>query len=224
MNFADIIIPVSLPNLFTYFIPEELEESIFIGCRVIVPFGKNKLYTGIVKKIHHLPPKEYQAKGIEHVLDNHPIVLQNQLKLWDWIADYYMANIGDVMQMALPSGFKLVSETKILLSDNIVNFDELKKIDGVNYVKFFIKSPIEMKFNDIEMSADKRAQMINNFEAKFGKGNVVFDEVSGFFKINADKVIIASSDEKLVDWKFLTIDNPRMKMMLEKVIPSELLN
>ena len=125
MNFADIIIPVSLPNLFTYFIPEELEESIFIGCRVIVPFGKNKLYTGIVKKIHHLPPKEYQAKGIEHVLDNHPIVLQNQLKLWDWIADYYMANIGDVMQMALPSGFKLVSETKILLSDNIVNFDEL---------------------------------------------------------------------------------------------------
>ena len=54
MNFADIIIPVSLPNLFTYFIPEELEESIFIGCRVIVPFGKNKLYTGIVKKIHHL--------------------------------------------------------------------------------------------------------------------------------------------------------------------------
>ena len=107
---------------------------------------------------------------------------------------------------------------------SFINFDELKKIDGVNYVKFFIKSPIEMKFNDIELTIDKRTQMINNFEAKFGKGNVVFDEVSGFFKINAEKVIIASSDEKLVDWKFLTIDNPRMKMMLEKVIPSELLN
>ena len=107
---------------------------------------------------------------------------------------------------------------------SFMNFDELKKIDGINYVKFFIKSPIEMKFNDIELTIDKRTQMINNFEAKVGKGNVVFDEVSGFFKINAEKVIIASSDEKLVDWKFLTIDNPRMKMMLEKVIPSELLN
>ena len=80
---------------------------------------------------------------------------------------------------------------------SFVNFDELKKIDGVNYVKFFIKSPIEMKFNDIEMSADKRAQMINNFEAKFGKGNVVFDEVSGFFKINADKIIAQETKEFL---------------------------
>ena len=105
-----------------------------------------------------------------------------------------------------------------------INFDELKKIDGVNYVKFFIISPIEMKFNDIVLNKDKITKMINNFESKFGKGNVVFVEESGFFKINAEKIIIASSDDNLVDWKFLTIDNPRMKIMLEKIIPSELLN
>lgn len=149
-------------------------------------------------------------------------------------------NIDKALDYSNPKFFEIVSkeQMKILLEAvynmpniefktgqaSFIKFDELKKIDGVNYVKFYIKSPIAMKFKDIEMSADEKIQMINNFEAKFGKGNVVFDEVSGFFRVNAEKVIIASSDDRLVDWKFLTIDNPRMKSMLEKVIPAELLN
>ena len=105
-----------------------------------------------------------------------------------------------------------------------VKFEELKKIENVNYVKFYIISPIEMKFKDIENTDEKISQMTKNFEAKFGVGNVEFDKESGFYKINAEKIIIASSDNELLDWKFVTVDNPKMKILLEKFIPKELLN
>jgi len=105
-----------------------------------------------------------------------------------------------------------------------LKFDEVKKIENVNYVKFYIISPIEMKFKDIENSEEKVLQMTKNFETKFGVGNVKFDKESGFYKINAEKVIIANSDDNLLDWKFVTVDNPKMKLLLEKIIPSELLN
>lgn len=105
-----------------------------------------------------------------------------------------------------------------------IKFEGLKKIENVNYVKFYIISPIEMKFNDIENTEEKISQMIKNFEAKFGVGNVAFDKESQFYKINAEKVIIASCGNDLSEWKFVTVDNPKMKVLLEKFIPKELLN
>ena len=104
-----------------------------------------------------------------------------------------------------------------------LKFEEVKKIENVNYVKFFIISPIEMKFTDIENTDEKITQMTKNFEAKFGVGNVEFDKESGFYIIKAEKIIIASSEDEL-DWKFVTIENPKMKVLLEKFIPKELLN
>jgi len=105
-----------------------------------------------------------------------------------------------------------------------LKFDELKKIENDNYVKFYIISPIEMKFKDIENTEEQISKMTKNFETKFGVGNVNFDKETGFYKINAEKIIIASSNDNLVDWKFVTVDNPKMKFLLEKIIPSELLN
>ena len=105
-----------------------------------------------------------------------------------------------------------------------LKFEELKKIENINYVKFYIISPIEMKFKDIENTEEKVLQMTKNFEAKFGVGNVEFDKNSGFYKIKAEKVIIGSSDNELLEWKFVTVDNPKMKVLLEKFIPKELLN
>ncbi len=104
-----------------------------------------------------------------------------------------------------------------------LKFEEPKKIENINYVKFFIISPIQMKFTNIENTDEKVSQMIKSFESKFGIGNVEFDKESGFYKIKAEKVIIASSDNEL-DWKFVTIDNPKMKILLEKFIPKVLLN
>lgn len=113
--FADIIVPVPIRNVFTYRVPFEMNDLLAAGMRVIVPFGKGKLYTGIVAKIHEQAPTAYQAKYIEHLLDEYPIVTEKQYQFWKWISTYYMAPIGDVMNAALPSNFKLASETKIAL-------------------------------------------------------------------------------------------------------------
>ncbi|WP_242155032.1 replication restart helicase PriA [Aestuariivivens sediminis] len=112
--FIDVIIPVPLQKLFTYSISSS--EAVFIkrGMRVAVPFGKSKIYTGIVARIHQLPPTAYQAKEIHQILDETPLVNELQLELWEWIANYYMCTLGDVMRAALPGAFILESETRIV--------------------------------------------------------------------------------------------------------------
>ncbi len=121
--FADVIVPLSVPNKYTYRVPTELNEEVQIGKRVLVQFGKTKIYTGIIYKIHELAPKNYEAKYIEGILDDQPIVTEIQLTFWDWIAFYYCANPGDVMNAALPSGLKLSSTSHIQLNPEF-NFEE----------------------------------------------------------------------------------------------------
>jgi len=113
--FADVIIPIPVNREFTYRIPHELNGLIQSGMRVVVPFGKAKYYTAIVSRVHENIPQDYQAKYIEHVLDETPIITAHQYKLWNWISEYYMSPIGDVMNAALPGNFKLASETSIVL-------------------------------------------------------------------------------------------------------------
>lgn len=113
--FVDVILPLSIPNTYTYRVPFELNGEVKEGVRVIVPFGKSKYYTAIVRKVHQEIPQKYTAKYIEGVLDAERIVTAKQFKLWEWISFYYMADIGDIMNASLPSNFKLASETKISL-------------------------------------------------------------------------------------------------------------
>ena len=115
--FIDVVLPLSLPNLFSYRVPFELNDFIKVGQRVVVPFGKNKLVTAIVRTVHQEVPK-YTTKYIDFILDEQAIVTEHQLQFWEWMAIYYMANIGDVMSAALPGRFKLASETKVLLNKN----------------------------------------------------------------------------------------------------------
>ncbi|MFT5779015.1 MAG: primosomal protein N' (replication factor Y) [Crocinitomicaceae bacterium] len=113
--FVDVILPVPIRNEFTYRVPFELNDAIFTGARVVVPFGKSKLITGIVTRIHEDVPQQYQARYLEHLLDERPIITPRQYTFWKWISGYYMAPIGDVMNAALPANFKLASETQIVL-------------------------------------------------------------------------------------------------------------
>lgn len=113
--FADVILPLSLPNLYTYRVPQVLNGLVSPGMRVIVQFGKSKLYSAIVRRIHETPPG-YTAKFIDSVLDTEPVVTETQLKFWDWIASYYLCTRGEVMLAALPSGLRLSSETRIVLN------------------------------------------------------------------------------------------------------------
>ena len=114
--FADVILPVPIPKMFTYRIPRNLENSIGIGYRVIVQFGRVKVLTGIIGKVDQKPPKEYDAKPILEILDEQAVVNPLQIKFWFWMADYYCCHIGEVMNAALPSGLKLSSESKIQLN------------------------------------------------------------------------------------------------------------
>lgn len=114
--FADVILPLAVPQLYTYRVPYEWNAVIQPGQRVVVQFGRNKLYTALVRKVHEVPPKQYASKYIDHILDTSPIVNESQFRLWEWMASYYMCTIGEVMNAALPSGLKLSSETRILLN------------------------------------------------------------------------------------------------------------
>ena len=113
--FADIILPVPVPGLFTYRIPFLLNNQISIGSRVIVPFGSRKILTGVIRKIHNLPPAKYEAKLIHDVLEETPSINNFQFKLFEWIASYYMCTIGEVINVAIPSGLKLSSESLVQL-------------------------------------------------------------------------------------------------------------
>lgn len=104
--FADVILPLPLANSFTYAVPSEMRGTLDIGFRVIVPFGKSKHYTAIVKKIHNNRPEGVDVKEIHSLLDSHPIVNQNQLDLWEWISFYYICPLGDVYKAALPASLK----------------------------------------------------------------------------------------------------------------------
>ena len=105
-NFAEVILPLPLPGTFTYSIPQGLEQCITIGCRVKVPFGKKKNYTALVVELHDREPEGYEIKEIEEVLDGTGIVTDKQLKLWNWIAQYYLCTLGDIYKAAIPQGLK----------------------------------------------------------------------------------------------------------------------
>ncbi|MDE6400073.1 MAG: primosomal protein N', partial [Muribaculaceae bacterium] len=114
--FAEVILPLPLYSTFTYSIPDDMATEVQIGSRVLVQFGKKKYYTAIVEAIHSDPPKGYEVKPVMAVLDSSPIVRYPQLKLWRWIADYYLCTPGEVFKAAVPTGLKPESETYLSLN------------------------------------------------------------------------------------------------------------
>ena len=110
-KFVETLLPLALPGTYTYRIPEGIKLS--IGMRVLVPFGRKKIYTAIVVNLHDREPKGYEVKEILGTLDDRPILRHPQLDFWQWIADYYLCSVGEVYKAALPSGLKVESETTI---------------------------------------------------------------------------------------------------------------
>src|SRR5450759_2606049 len=136
--FADIILPLAVRGRFTYMVPADIPDTIRPGVRVTVPFGGRNLYSGIVCKVHDIPPDFKNVKSILNVLYSIPVINETQLKLWLWISEYYLCTEGEVMKAALPSeeclnNYKPRFETFIELardfSDNELNeiLDKLKK-------------------------------------------------------------------------------------------------
>ena len=115
-RFAQVILPLPLYSNFTYSIPEEMEDNITVGSRVLVQFGRKKFYTGLVEGFSAEPPGNFEIKPIMALLDEAPIIRYPQLKLWEWISAYYLCSKGDVFKAAVPTGLKPESETWISLN------------------------------------------------------------------------------------------------------------
>ena len=112
--YIDVILPIPLERAFTYALTHQQAADIQTGMRVAVPFGKNKIYTALVYRIHQTAPEAYEAKPLHQILDETPVVNSLQLKHWEWLASYYMCTLGEVFRAALPGPFLLESETLVL--------------------------------------------------------------------------------------------------------------
>ena len=166
--FAEILLPLPIPGTYTYRVPFELNQKAKVGQRAVVQFGATKIMSGLIISLTEEVPDCNSIKYLLDILDDDPVVNENQLKLWRWISSYYLCYLGDVMQVALPSALKLSSESKIMLSDDFeldsmalsdneylivealqvqpqLTITEVSKIIGYKKIMPLIKTMIEKK-------------------------------------------------------------------------------
>ncbi|MDX1752977.1 MAG: primosomal protein N' [Salinimicrobium sediminis] len=153
--FINVILPLPLDNHFTYSISEAEANFLKPGMRVAVPFGRSKVYSGIVSEVHQNDPKIYEAKPIEQILDKSPVVTAAQMEFWSWIASYYMCTEGEVLRAAIPSAFLLESETVVQLLKGVeVQDEELTDDEFVLYEA--LQQQSLLKINEIIQLLDKK--------------------------------------------------------------------
>jgi len=153
--FIDVILPLSLERNFTYAITKAEADFIKRGVRVAVPFGKNKVYTGIVYNIHHNAPTAYEAKSIHSILDESPVVNQFQFKLWEWMSSYYLCSMGEIMRAAMPNAFLLESETIISLNPS-TEFEVNSLKDDEYLVCEALQQQSSLKVDEINAIIDRK--------------------------------------------------------------------
>ncbi len=112
--YADVILPLPVPGMFTYRVGDGEISRVRPGMRVTVQFGRRKIYTALIRRLHDVKPVTYEVKDILSLLDEEPVVNERQFQLWEWISEYYMCTLGEVFKAALPSGLKLESETRVM--------------------------------------------------------------------------------------------------------------
>lgn len=138
--FVEVILPLAIAINYTYRVPYEMNDQVTPGKRVVVQFGKSKLYTAIIARISEQAPEKYEAKYLLDILDAEPVVNTRQLHFWQWMADYYLCNVGEVMNAALPSALKLASETRIALNKDF-EFDR----SALNDREYLIVDALEIQ-------------------------------------------------------------------------------
>lgn len=165
--FLDVVLPIPLERFFTYKISKEEAELLKPGMRIAVPFGKSKIYTALSYRVHQIAPKAYEAKDIHQILDGQPLVNEIQLEHWQWIADYYMCTLGEVVRGALPSALLLESETLILRNGG-VEVDESSLKDDEFLVYEALHHQETLKVDDICQIIDRKNALpvINRLQKK----------------------------------------------------------
>ena len=173
-QYVDVILPLPLVGSFTYRLPEVCADSVQEGSRVVVQFGVKRYYTAIVMRKHTDEPQgDYEIKEVTEVLDAAPIVQPTQLKLWQWIADYYMCPIGEVYKAALPSGLKIESETVIELNDSFVADTQLRDKEQ-RVLDALLLNP-KQRIQQLMKSCNLK-QSMQVIKALLDKGAIMIDE------------------------------------------------
>ncbi|MCV9385476.1 replication restart helicase PriA [Reichenbachiella ulvae] len=206
--FADVILPIPLPGTYTYRVPRSMQEGLQIGCRVIVQFGKKKIYTGVISSIHTQAPKVYEAKLIMECLDMHPSINENQLKLFHWMARYYMCTVGEVLNAGLPSGLKLNSESFIQLNPDFEE-DQGEYSEKEEKVLEALASNDRLSYQDV--SDVLGIKMIHPvLKSLIQKGRILlYEQVKDKYKPKTRKVVF-------LDDKFLSEDQ-EMEQLFEQL-------
>ena len=155
MFFVEVILPLSLAKTFTYRVSEAEFHFVKNGMRVVVPFGKSKMYTALIIDKHQNEPTLYEAKEIDQILDEKPIVTQFQITHWQWIASYYMCAIGDVYRGAMPSALLLESET-IISQKHSVTIEEAELTDDEFLVYQALQHQSSLRIQDINAILNKK--------------------------------------------------------------------
>lgn len=192
MYCIDVILPIPLKQTFTYEVNKD--EAMFLkpGMRVAVPFGKAKIYTGIVLNIHQQTPQGYEIKSIDQILDEFPVINEFQIQHWQWMASYYLCTLGEVLKAAIPNGFLLESETIITLNTNAtIAVSELNDVEFL--VLEALQSQPSLHINDIRSILDRKNVMgvLTNLIEK--KHIVVQEEVYEKYRPKIKRFIKLSS-------------------------------
>ena len=195
MKYIDVIVPLPLGGTFTYSVPDEWADAVRIGMRVVVPFGKKKMYTAIVSIIHtHKPELLYEVKDVICLLDHQPVLRYPQLKFWEWIGAYYQAYPGDVYQAAVPAGLKLESETRVCINpdfeaEHILSEKEQRILDALSDGK-----PVNVaELNKVTEIRD----VLPTLKILLEKGAVeVSEELTEKFRAKTDTFVRLSDDAR----------------------------
>lgn len=152
--FVNVIVPIPLQKLFTYAITFDEAAVLQVGMRVVVPFGKTKLYTAIVSQLHQEAPKVYEAKAIYQILDTTSLITEKQLTHWQWLASYYCCTLGEVLRAALPSSLLLESETLVVKNPSFN--DEAALTDDEFLIFEALQYQNNLKIKDISAILQKK--------------------------------------------------------------------
>lgn len=172
--FVEVILPLPIAKTYTYRVPREWNADVARGKRVIVQFGKSKVYSAVIDRVIDHPPEGYEAKYMLDLLDDFPVVTDRQLELWNWISSYYLCTLGEVMQAALPAALKLASETRIIAATDVdpdrseLNDKEFLILDALDL------SP-ELKVSDIVKLLGQKS-VFPLLKRLFDKGLILISE------------------------------------------------
>lgn len=171
--FINVVLPLALDKTFTYAVNEEEYRFIVPGMRVAVPFGKSKIYTALVIEKHQTPPELYEAKEIQQIIDEYPIVNPLQIEHWQWIANYYMCSVGEVYKAALPSGLILESET--LLTSEKSTFEQQEVTDEEYLILEALQSQSSITLAEVTKILNKK-KVIPVIQSLIQKGLLLMNE------------------------------------------------